>query len=182
MWPSVSKAPIHTSDPHKANSSWKPPLVLEVQRRNPILSELWQPDRARYLLQEDYWHVQCPPPFFYYTLSWSNCKPTRECLAIINSCSWKRTRSHNCTFYNVHPGHCSTSGAMCVLCSWRHHRPGSRLKSEWEGTRKGEKDPENNVLVIKLLRSLRPVHFSWLLSEYVTTLYISTKLNLNLQN
>lgn len=43
------------------------------------------------------------PPFFYYILSWSNCKPTRDCWAIINSCSWKRTRSHNCTLYSVHP-------------------------------------------------------------------------------
>lgn len=122
------------------------------------------------------------PPFFYYILSWSNCKPTRECLAIINSCSWKRTRSHNCTFYNVRPGHCPTSVAVNVPSSWKHHNPGSWLKSEPEGLSRGGERSENNLLVIKLLRSFRPLHFGWLLSEYVTTLYISTKLNLNLQN
>lgn len=88
------------------------------------------------------------PPFFYYILSWSNCKPTRECLAIINSCSWKRTRSHNCTFYDVHPGHCSTSVAMHVFCSWKHHKIGSWLKSEQEGTRRGGRKIQKTIYLL----------------------------------
>lgn len=68
--------------------------------------------------------------------------------------------------------------ATHVPWSWTSHKQGSQQSRREQE----EKDPENNSLVIKLLRSLRLLHFGWLLSEYVTTLYISTKLNLNLQN
>lgn len=46
----------------RLNPHGSPTLVLKAQRGDSILSELWQPDCAHYLLREDCWLVQCPSP------------------------------------------------------------------------------------------------------------------------
>lgn len=111
------------------------------------------------------------PPFFYYILSWSNCKPARECWAIINSCSWKRTRSHNCTLYNVHPGHCSTSMAVHVLCSWKPQKWGSWLKSERKGAGSAGERSRKQFACYKVAEKLKATAFQ-LAAKWICNYFI----------
>jgi hypothetical protein len=64
----------------------------------------------------------------------------------------------------------------------QHHKQDSQLRPQREEGIRREKNLESKTYTRKFPRSSRPLYLGSLLSEYVTTLYISTKLNLNLQN
>ena len=98
---------------------------MEALKGDSMLSGLWP---SGFIPQS-----AAHPPFFYYLLSWSNCKPTRDGSAIINSSSWKRTRhiivpSATFTRTTVPPrGH---------ACPLELDESQTRLTAEQEGARR----------------------------------------------